>query len=322
MSLSKIVLMGSLLACCLEPQARSQEQEPLLVSPQGVGQIFRLAPPVYGVLLERQRPMQLDISHTFTNYWSRDRRYRIDDEMIDDEARLTYQWQKRVRLGLGFNVRRFAHTASDQVAITFHKLMFMGQDGRLEAGKNKLIYRVPDYNLQYTAADRNRSFSELLQADLTLPLSLEALQPLNMAFTVMGSFENAEGGPFPHGSMDKGWQLNLSYPLAQGSVFGSLTYLAFDQQPSNPVALYWEQMGWTLGAGHHLDANQELLGQVMVYQPVFRQMGQLSRNSYEIHLAYRYHWEQYALEATLIENIFWIYNTPDWGLCVGLRSAI
>ncbi len=304
------------------PPLWGQTQKPLLIRSQGVGQIFRFAPPVYGVLQEQDSRMQLDISRTYTNYWSRDKRYLIDDEMIDDEARWSFQWAKTVRLGVGFNVRRFAHTATDQAAITVHDLFFMGQDGRLEAGKHKLVYQVPDYNLQYNAADRNQSFSELAEWDLSVPLLWEPLLPLHMSLTLMGSYEMARNGAFPEGSRDRGWQWNMSYPLGATSLFGSVTQVLFDQKADNKVALYAQQMGWTLGLGHRLDAAQELISQFMVNQPVFRQMGQLSKNSYEIHLAYRYAWERYALEATLIENIFWLYNTPDWGLCLGLRTAI
>ena len=132
----------------------------------------------------------------------------------------------------------------------------------------------------------------------------------------------SRASPYFAGASDWGVQVNGRYAWEGAAAFGAITRLNFDRSREVAVATRAQQGGWVLGYLHELDDQQELVGQMMVYQPVFRQLGQLSRNTYEVHLGYRIHLSRLAIELTLIENLFYYYNSPDWGMNLGVRSLI
>ena len=297
--------------------AKAQGGEPLMVRSESIGNLFRLNPPIFGTF-PGARVAGVEMSRTYANLWAQDKRFLVDAEIIDDRAHIYMFPFPKIRLGLGFTSRRFAHTQTDQIAITFHDIFRIEQDGRLQAGKNHTTFKIPDYDLEFSQTDLNRSISEQINADVSVPLLRELTGPVELGATIFGSYEMARGSPYFPGSQDRGVQLNVRYPWDYGAAYGALTQLFFDDGENVEVRTAHKQWGWALGAVQSIWPDHEVLAQLMVYRPVFRDLGQMSRNSYEVQVGYRLHWEEVFLEATLIENIFWLYNSPDWGISLGL----
>lgn len=304
------------------PRASAVEKHaPPMTRSQSVGQLFRLNPPIYGVL-RGDVPFEFEAGRTVANLWARDKRFLVDAEVIDDRARFSFLLQPWLKLGLGISSRRFAATDTDQIAISFHDLFMLGQDGRLEAGKHHTRYKIPDYNLEFGQPDRDHVLSEQIEADLSFPLLSGEAVDWQITGSLLVGREGASASPYGRGSLDYGFQLNADYPWLEGRVYAALTQVFYDRASRARTPTERQQAGWTLGTAQPIALAHELIGQLMVLRPVFRELGQLSRNSYETQFAYRYHWQKAAIELTLIENIFWLYNSPDWGLSLGLRTAL
>lgn len=293
---------------------------PLAVRSMAVSQLFRLNPAPREAALNPRDPYFVQLSHGAANLWGNDtEHYRIDAEFVDDQMRGGVLLHDRLRFDLGLSQRRFASTGTDSIAIGFHDLMGIQQDGRLDAERGNIRYSIPGYNINFTQRDRNLVFSEQWEAGLTADLG--AFFPLPLSLSLYRSEEMARGNPYFTGAIDYGWQLNIAWPEEDWAIYGSLSESLFDQDSESPLRTYHQQWSWTLGAAWLFSANHEFLAQAQVSQPLFRGLGQLSRNSYELHLAYRYRWEKLSFEATLIENVIWSYNSPDWGYSLGISYA-
>lgn len=309
-------------ALALVPRAKAVENHaPPMTRSQAVGQLFRLNPPVYGVL-SSEVPFEFEAARTVANLWARDKRFLIDAEVIDDRARLALLLRPWLKVGMGLSARRFAETKTDQVAISFHDLFMLGQDGRLEAGKHHTRYKIPDYNLEFGLPDRDHVLSEQVEVDLSFPLLSSASSDWRLSGVLLASREGARASPYGVGAVDYGFQLNADYPCLDGKAYAAFNQIFYDRSESLRTPTQRQQLGWTLGTAQTMMPGHEFIAQLMVHQPVFRELGQLSRNSYETQFAYRFRWNKTAFEAALIENIFWLYNSPDWGLSLGLRSEI
>jgi hypothetical protein len=226
------------------------------------------------------------------------------------------------QLGLGFSSRRFVQADTDQIAITFHDLFHIGQDGRLQTGKHHTRFVIPDYNLQYSRDNLDRTFSEQATVDLSYAILSAATHGWSLTATLLAAYEMAGFSPYAAGSMDKGVILGALLPWHAITYFANVRQLFFDKRKDGRVATRSENRGFALGMMYALPEHQEIIFQFMNNQPVFRDLGQLSRNSYEWQLGYRYRWESVTLEAAVIENIFWLYNSPDWGFSLGLHAPV
>ncbi|MCX6131032.1 MAG: DUF3187 family protein [Proteobacteria bacterium] len=295
---------------------------PLMVRSQSIGQLFRLNPPLPHAALLDPGTIDFSVSRTYANLWARDKRFVIDGEVIDDQAHFGYGLAKSIQVGLGFSTRLFAQANTDQAAISFHQLLNIGQDGRLEAGKHHSHFAIPDYSLEFTGYELDQAFSEQTVLDLNYAL-LEARDwGFDLSLTGLLSYEMADLSPYFRGAMDRGWQLSLRLPEGLWSYFGNFTQLYYDHKKAVNVATNLQEWGFAGGLSYQLPEQQYLIWQLMVNRPVFRDIGQLSRNSYEWQLGYRYHWEAVSLEIAVLENIFWLYNSPDWGFSLGLRTSL
>ncbi len=295
---------------------------PLLTRSESLGQLFRLNPPLQNPRILEAGVLRFDVSRTYANLWARDKRFVVDGEIVDDQSHVTLGLGHRVQLGLGFSSRRFAEADTDQTAISFHDLFRMGQDGRLETGKHHTRFAIPDYGLEYSRKNLDRSFSEQAVANLSYGLLSAVDWSWDVSVSLLAAYEMAEFSPYSSGSIDYGQILSARYSWQAWTFFGNARQLNFDQSRKVLVGTRAVNRGWALGTVYHLPENQQVVWQFMNNQPVFRDLGQLSRNSYEWQLGYRYHWEQLSLELAVIENIFWLYNSPDWGFSLGLNSLI
>jgi hypothetical protein len=320
------MLRKSLVAILLQlllPSSFSQAGEgPLLTRSEAVGQLFRLNPPLQNPRLLPAGRLEFAASRTYANLWARDKRFVLDGEIVDDQARMGFGLGSDAQIGLSFSSRRFVQADTDQIAITFHELFRIGQDGRLQTGKHHTRFVIPDYNLQYTRDSRDRRFSEQASVDLSYGILTSARHGWDLTATLLASYEMASFSPYAAGAIDRGIILGALYQSPLLTYFANIRHLFFDRRKEVRVGTRSENRGFALGMIYPLPEAQQLIFQFMNNQPVFRDLGQLSRNSYEWQLGYRYRWEAVTLEAAVIENIFWLYNSPDWGFSLGLHAPV
>jgi len=295
---------------------------PLLTRSEAVGQLFRLNPPLQNPELLDPGRLYFAASRTYANLWARDKRYVVDGEIVDDQARMAAGLGAGFQVGLGFSSRRFVQADTDQTAISFHDIFRMGQDGRLQTGKHQTRFVIPDYNLQYNRDNLDRTFSEQAMLDLSYAILTAARYGWDLTATWLAAYEMAGFSPYSSGSIDQGIILGALYKVSSIDYFANVRQLFFDKRKEVRVGTRSENRGFAVGFVYPLPEEQKLIFQFMNNQPVFRDLGQLSRNSYEWQLGYRYRWESVTLEAAVIENIFWLYNSPDWGFSLGLHAPV
>lgn len=295
---------------------------PLLTRSEAVGQLFRLNPPLQNPKVLTTGRMEFAASRTYANLWARDKRYVVDGEIVDDQARMAMGLGAGFQIGLGFSSRRFVQADTDQIAISFHDLFRIGQDGRLQTGKHHTRFVIPDYNLQYSRDNLDRTFSEQAALDLSYAILTRARHGWDLTATLLAAYEMASFSPYSAGSMDRGLILGGLFQTSLFTYFANVRQLFFDKRKDVRVGTRSENRGFALGMIYPLPEAQQLIFQFMNNQPVFRDLGQLSRNSYEWQLGYRYRWEAVTLEVAVIENIFWLYNSPDWGFSLGLHAPV
>lgn len=295
---------------------------PLLTRSEAVGQLFRLNPPLQNPSILAKGRMEFAASRTYANLWARDKRYVVDGEIVDDQARMALGLGANFQVGLGFSSRRFVQADTDQIAISFHDLFRIGQDGRLQTGKHHTRFVIPDYNLQYSRDNLDRTFSEQAAVDLSYAILTRDRHGWDLTATLLAAYEMASFSPYSEGSMDRGLIVGGLYQSPLFTYFANVRQLFFDKRKDVRVGTRSENRGFALGMIYPLPESQQLIFQFMNNQPVFRDLGQLSRNSYEWQLGYRYRWEAVTLEAAVIENIFWLYNSPDWGFSLGLHAPV
>ncbi len=295
---------------------------PLLTRSEAVGQLFRLNPPLQNPRVLQAGGMEFAASRTYANLWARDKRFVVDGEIVDDQARMALGLGADFQIGLAFSSRRFVQADTDQIAISFHDLFRIGQDGRLQTGKHHTRFVIPDYNLQYSRDNLDRTFSEQAAVDLSYAILSSARHGWDLTATLLASYEMASFSPYANGSVDRGLIVGGLYQSAHFTYFANVRQLYFDRRKEIRVGTRAENRGFALGLIYALPEAQQLIFQFMNNQPVFRDLGQLSRNSYEWQLGYRYRFEAVTLEAAVIENIFWLYNSPDWGFSLGLHAPV
>jgi hypothetical protein len=312
----------ALLVAWILPGLSQADEGPLLTRSEAVGQLFRLNPPLQNPsILDRGR-FRFAASRTYANLWARDKRYVVDGEIVDDQAQMSAGLGGGFQVGIGFSSRRFVQADTDQTAISFHDLFRMGQDGRLQTGKHHTRFVIPDYNLQYNRDNLDRTFSEQATVDISYAILSQARHGWDLSATLLAAYEMASFSPYASGSVDRGLILGALYKGAKLSYFANVRQLFFDQRQDVRVGTRAENRGFAVGVNYPLPEEQQLIFQFMNNQPVFRDLGQLSRNSYEWQLGYRYRWEAVTLELAVIENIFWLYNSPDWGFSLGLHAPV
>lgn len=300
------------------PKAIAQESgyvpEPWTLRSEGLSQLFRSSPFAQRFQLTEAGDSRVTLSRTYSNYWSRDVRYIVDAETRDDVLKFHYQPNANLELYGVLSERGFTKSGTDDLAMNFHRVFGLSQDGRLEAPRNNTRLSVPDWDLNYTTKQSRSVLSRQVEVGAVFDLNKIYSLGLPTTLAVFTSYETAPNNPYFTGAIDGGFRLSSALAWEDYSVYGSLSLGIFDRKKEVQVNTRERQWGGIVGTAYRFNPRHEAALQMVVFQPLFYDMGQLSRESYEVHLAYRFNYEQVSLELGLVENIFWIYNTPDWGM--------
>ena len=316
----------SLLAILLNSLAWGEENkviaeyvpEPLLLRSEAIGQLFRSSPVMQRFRLGKMGDWRVMGGRTYSNFWGHDKRYIVDAETRDDQLRAYYQAWDHIEVYGAASERAFTRMGTDGMAIGFHSIFGLPQDGRLDAVRDNVRMSIPDYDMNYSLAQKNDVLSRQFEAGMVWDFASQYNLNLPMTLAVYASHETAGKNLYFTGATDGGARLSAALPYGQFSLYGTLSLTVFDRRQELALPTYHEQWGGIAGGAYRFESNHEAFLQFLVYQPLFQRMGQLSRSSYEVHLAYRYKWDQVSFELGLIENVFWVYNSPDWGLSAGL----
>jgi hypothetical protein len=292
--------------------------DPLLLRSEALSQLFRNSPIMQKFKLSEPNDWRVMAGRTYSNFWGHDKRYIVDTETTDDQFRAYYQTGKYLELYGTLSQRGFSRMGTDGMAIGFHNIFGLPQDGRLEAPRDTVRVSVPDYDLNYSMAQKDHILSRQVELGTVWDFASQYDLDYPMTLAFYATRETAKGNPYFTGATDAGLSLNGALPLGRSTLYGTVSFTVFDRANELSISTYHQQWGGTFGGAYSIAANHETFLQLVMYQPIFQDMGQLSRASYEIHIAYRYKWEDVKFELGIVENVFWVYNSPDWGISAGI----
>ena len=313
--------MHRLLCClfCLElayvPVANA---EPLFARPQALSQFFRLSSDSVDPRLGSQGEWSVKVGKTWSNYWAIDKRYTIDGQTTEDRLQLNYNLLPSVSLQLGYSQKKLSGLPMDDVAIGFHNSFGIQQDRRLEFAKNRIQFSIPDYGLDIHADDKAALLAKQLSFKAIWKL---ALFDLASFLAVEVGTDHGDLGLRSQGVTDVLLQAGAAFPWRLHSVFINSNYL---RAGSGSSGLFFKPDLWSarLGYSYQWGPNTQWSFETFLSESPFLDIGQLSEVSYEIHTGFIWKWHQHQVQAILIENVFWPYNTPDWGFSIAIGTKL
>ncbi|SMF71177.1 DUF3187 family protein [Pseudobacteriovorax antillogorgiicola] len=306
------VLVVTLLGLVVSSFAEARvEREPLFLRSQTIAQFFRTAPLPTHFQALRSGELEVQGGRTMANYWGRDKRFIVDGQTIDDVLQVRFGVASDLNAVLQASSRKFSDIRMDEITVGFHNLFMIPQDKRLTVDRNKTRVVAPDYGLEITEQDLYRPLSQ------PIGLKLETYHQwwgLHWAGSLLYSYETSQESLIKKGAQDYGMQLAMRWIPGAIYSFAMINLMSFDPSKDAQLYLRSRQVSTLLGVGYLLNTNQEILLQALISESPYRDIGQLSRASYEIHVGYRHNWGDWGAELSLIENVIWPFNTPDWGI--------
>ena len=287
-------------------------QEPLFVRSQAMAQFFRYSPHPLSFQSLETGETKFKAGRTMSNYWGRDEGFIIDGQTIDDSAQIRMGLFHDVNMSIEFGSRRFTNIKMDDVAITFHDVFMIPQDKRTTVRRNGTRVAAPDYGLEITEENLFDPVSE--QVGIKFEKSNFRWGDYQIAGSWQYTYETSEGSLIKEGAKDWGLQLGFHRDFLPIYSYGVGSFMVYDGYKDAQLYLRGRQSSLLLGIGYSMEQKQDLIFQALITESAYRDIGQLSRASYEVHLGYRKFWQNIGLEFNFIENIFWPFNSPDWGV--------
>ena len=292
----------------------------LFLRSQAIAQFFRMSPnPLTFESLETG-DSSLKFGRTMSNYWGRDKRFIVDGQSIDDNMQYQVGISRYLKMGLEMSSRRFSDDRMDEVAVGFHDMFMIPQDKRLLVNRNSTRVVAPDYGLEITEDHLFEPVSE--QVGLKLVSQNFTWGDTQLSAALQGSYEMAPQSLIKKGARDWGFQLGAYRQWSSSFSYAIGNLMVFDGYKDARLYLRSRQTSLLMGYGYSFDNTQAVIFQTMLGESAYRDIGQLSRISYEVHLGYRKQWKNWGLEFSFLENIFWPFNAPDWGVNLNILYAL
>lgn len=305
----------SFVGVCMPLYATNPGMSPINLRSQSVGQLFRFDPVPQGTDYLDPGQARFRAVHTVANQWGFERRYIMDGQTQDDLVTLDYGLLPNWQLTLGIGAKRVNPSYTDQVTISFHDAFGIPQNWRTDVPINQTRMAIPDYGVEITERDHGRPMTE--HGFVHVKRRLLQNEHWLAGFGLFAANEFGSSSLAGQGTRSYGGQFHLSRRLGQ---FGLLSTWSWVKHEMATEQLFWlRRSSWSwLGALKRGFGNWEVQAQTLIQQGPMPDMGQFSQSTYEIHLGLRRQWQNLSFELTLIENVIWHYNTPDWGFALGL----
>lgn len=295
--------------------------EPALVRSQSPGNVLRFSPPSMTFISdEAKRAYNVKASYASSNLWGHDRGYVIDAQVDDTLCELNYAVAPEFSVTLGFGQRAFRTSQMDEIIVSFHELIDSPQGKRLQVDADQSRISLPGYNLEITDTSIDRSFSSHVYAagNVQLPLYDPSAQ---LALGGIFYQTTSDGLSSSKGDMGFGIRGRMHQKISDVSFYSEIALIYHKNRSKTLRYLKQRQLETRLGLAYKLKQDHDIYLQSLVSEAAFDGFGQLAKPSFEIHFAYRYSRRYLALDFGMIENILYPFNSPDWGLFVGLSAV-
>lgn len=291
--------------------------KPLLIRSFSLGNILRFTPPQPSATLVDKENYQLRTSYSVANLWGHGKGFMIDAQVDDSVLSSTWRLNERLSLNVGFARRVLRASNLDPLIVGFHDLFGFTQGERLSVPQDDSNLQVSDYQIHLDKKHINRAFNQQIFS------SLNYLIPINETtgqwmIGLLTFYELTGGLSSQSGDFGEGLQTSFFRRSGNYQYHAGMTFMNYHSQSEYTKNLYNQQVMVNSAAIYDFDDSHNAGAQLLVGQGAFKQMGQLSKPTFEVHAMYQYKDNFGAIDLAIIENIFWPYNTPDFGWSVGL----
>ena len=310
-----LIELGMFCFSFLFVETKAQAQT-LFVTPQAMSQFLRLSPTTIEPKQETERLFELQFGKTWSNYWANDKRFFLDGQTTEDRLQVGWNIYHSFRLQMEYIRKSLSGLAMDDVAIGFHRGFGIPQDKRLDYSKNRNQFSIPDHGLDLNTVDRDRALAE--QLALT-SIFRKRWQGFDVGLAMTVAEEVSRQGLRDKTQKDFLWQTALGKSFGLHYATANFNWLYSDTL-SDRLYLNNHQRSLRLVYSYALASNLWANLEAFISESPFVDIGQLSKNSYEIYSGVVWNYENYVFQAALIENILWPFNSPDWGFMLSIGS--
>ncbi|NRA63594.1 MAG: DUF3187 family protein [Pseudobacteriovorax sp.] len=293
-------------------------QSVLFVRSQTLAQFFRLPPNPHSTEITPKMEATYQVAKTWSNYWGYDKRFVVDGQTSENSMQIKYGLPSHFEFVFEAHQREFSDVAMDEIAIRFHEIFHIPQDQRTKLETNKTQFSIPDFGLNIGEEDIGKKISTPVGLKLVKHFQSPDEQ-LRWFTAILWGGETSSQALRPRSFEDRGIQVGLSYPVATGEFLANGNYMIFKEMEDSQ--LYLKDRQWSLLLAYSIPyLGLRWHSQMQATESPFVNIGQLSEISYEIHWGITKIWGQWFGQFTILENVFWPFNTPDWGVSIALGS--
>ena len=287
----------------------------LKVRSQAWGQQLHYNPLPVNIEGFEQGKLNLHLQRTHASLWGYERKYILDAQTVDEIVQVELGLNPHLKFQFGFSQRRLQSSGMDQITTGFHKLFFIPQDKRLEVDLNRNLITLPTYGLELNEDDEGLPYSQTYDWAVDTKFEWPQLYA-SLVGSIGMSQEQAGASPREHRAID--WSMQVYWQAFLPSqtnlqYFLGVHWVRMDQADRFDKSLQAEQSILTSGMGWNFLKNTDAKLQLVIAEPIYQDLGQLSRETYEIQAGIQHRWSAMNIQFVLIENVIWPYNTPDWG---------
>lgn len=310
-----------LLLLMARPAIAVQMFDPALLRSQSPGQVLRFSPPpMASMSASGKAPLRIKASYAVSNLWGHDRGYVIDAQVDDSLCELNYAASTDIFFTVGFGERAFRSSKTDELIIGFHELIGSPQGKRLQVEADQSRMSLPGYNLDIAKGSIDSSFSHHVY---TASSFQKRFNNATTGLSIGGIFYQSISDGLSNAISDQGYGIRsrIEQNIQAVNLYSEMTFMQHDNHHLVSKYLKQKQLEARLGVAYQFEKAHDIYLQSLISEAAFDGFGQLAKPSFEVHLGYRYTGRYISLDLGMIENILYPFNSPDWGVFVGLSAA-
>jgi hypothetical protein len=266
---------------------------------------------------------------TWTNVWAKGSEFLLDYEMLDTVLSVTYGFDTRLGLAVGFNNRNYFGGEMDNFIHEFHDLFGISQDGRDEVPKNRKVIQLFDTQTGRTAVElsahdlNNNSINLLLNYNISH--GTQIWPSVNVYGVASYALNSAEVFKEDH-QVDYGFGLGFAKQWSKRwYTYAAVGFSIFDDREMRelaanvkPVKFEDKQLTGMFSLSWHYTPTFAVLAQYLYSGAAVKNINELDESSHEVQLGFKWDTRSIGMiEFALIENVFTFDNSPDFGLHMG-----
>lgn len=295
---------------------------PFLFRSQSPSQFFMPTPIPRSIPMDNNSSTKVRASYAISNYWSNDIDFKIDLQASDTVLDVSHSFGNGYTIILTASYRKAINAKMDQLVISFHDLLGMDQDGRLEVDKNDTLIDIPKYDIYLDKKFLKKYISKELNLGLQTTLINGGRSSYSLAITpfINGLVLESNKEPVITSATI---QIDQQFPFSSSIFYLNLasTHL-LDDHRDEKLDLKKQQWAAMLGFEYFFNKSFSFHTEYIALEPLIddKELYDLTLISNEIQLGIKGTIGMTTVEFSIMENIFAFYNSADIGFHLGVST--